>query len=429
MQFRSRLRSRIFVSFLLFGVSLTVLFAATTLVMREWLEEELIESTLQREVTRAVELNRENPMLGAGIPFTGIQGDIVARNRFAQIPFDRRLETGVYDITERDAPSGELRNYKLAVKKADDFWAFLQYDITEQRRTRDRLAAALVAAVLGFGVLSLIIAWWLSRRVLRPVIDLAGRVAGFDRDLRPPALAQHFADDEVGQLALALDDYSDRLNQLVERDREFNFDVSHELRTPLAVIRGATELLLVQNDLPEKARERLRRIDRAVRQSVELTEALLLLSRSERQGADHGHHCDVAQVVEQVVETQRSNLSARKVEVVIAVLARPELAAPPAVLAVALANLIGNAFRYTQEGEVRVEVHADRVEVLDSGPGIDPIEAAKVFERGYRGQATSGSKGAGLGLAIVRRLCDLYDWQVSLSPRPERGSRAILRFG
>lgn len=428
MRFRSRLRSRIIISFLAFGVGLTALFAMTTLVMREWLEEELIEGTLQREVDKAVELNRENPNLGAGIPFAGIQGDIVGRNRFAQVPFDRRFETGVHDITERDPVTGETRHYKLAVRRDDDFWGFLQYDITEQRRTRSVLAGALLAAVAGFGLLSLLVAYWLSRRVLRPVTDLAERVERFERDGRLDRLSPHFADDEVGQLAAALDEYADRLTELVRRDREFNFDVSHELRTPLAVIRGATELLLAQEGLPDKARDRIRRIERAARQSTELTEALLLLSRSEKQGPSDGESSDVAQVVEQVVEAQRTNLGQRPVAVAIEREAELSVAAPPAVLAVALANLIGNAFRYTQDGEVRIRILGDRVEIADTGPGIDPEDAARLFERGYRGQAASGSKGAGLGLAIVRRLCDLYGWQVSLAPGPERGAVATLRF-
>ena len=68
----------------------------------------------------------------------------------------------------------------------------------------------------------------------------------------PRTLAPHFPDDEVGQLAEALDDYAARLTEVVQRDREFNADVSHELRTPLAVIRGAAELLLSQ---PGRRRE------------------------------------------------------------------------------------------------------------------------------------------------------------------------------
>src|SRR5690606_38145039 len=89
-------------------------------------------------------------------------------------------------------------------------------------------------------------------------------------------LASHFPDDEVGQLASALDDYSARLTEVVQRDREFNADVSHELRTPLAVIRGAAELLLSRPDIDDKTRARVHRIQRAEQQCTDLISALLL---------------------------------------------------------------------------------------------------------------------------------------------------------
>jgi signal transduction histidine kinase len=427
MNYRRRLRSRIIISFLLFGIGLTALFAGITLVMREWLEDELISETLQREVDRAVEINRADPSQGGGIPFSRITGDIKGRNRFSEVPFDRQFDTGVYDISGVDPKTGETRYYKLAVRKTPDLWAFLQYDVTEERRTRNVLFVALVAAVGAFAALSLAIAFWLSSRVLRPVTDLVARVSTFERGQRPEPLAPHFAPDEVGRLASALDEYAERLTELVDRDRAFNADVSHELRTPLAIIRGATELLLTQDDLPEKTRERIRRIDRAARQSSELTQALLLLSRNERQLPSEGESSDVAQVVEQVIETHRTQLGTKPVEVFVERTATPRVAAPSAVLAVALGNLVGNAFKYTQAGSVTVRVHDDRVVVEDTGPGFKSDESDKLFQRGYRGENTTG-KGAGLGLAIVRRLCDLYGWRVSLVPRAEGGAVATLAF-
>ena len=69
-----------------------------------------------------------------------------------------------------------------------------------------------------------------------------------------------------------------------------------------------------------------------------------------------------------------------------------------------------------------------KVTVEDSGPGIKPEEAERLFERGVRGDSSKGSKGAGLGLAIVRRLCELYDWRVSLAQRPQGGAVATLDF-
>jgi signal transduction histidine kinase len=427
--YRRRLRSRIIISFLLFGIGLTALFAGITLVMREWLEDELITATLQREIDRGVELSMTNPQIvEQGLPFSGITGTIKGKNRFAEIPFDRQhLASGVYDISEPDPISGELRHFKLAVRKTPERWGYLQYDVTEQRQTRNVLMVMLVGAVGVFAALSLAIAFWLSSRVLRPVTDLVARVSTFQRGQRPDALAPHFAPDEVGRLASALDEYAERLTELVDRDRAFNADVSHELRTPLAIIRGATELLLAQEDLPEKTRERIRRIDRAARQSSELTQALLLLSRNERQLPSEGESSDVAQVVEQVIETHRTQLGNKPVEVSVERNAAPRVAAPPAVLAVALGNLVGNAFKYTQAGKVTVRVAEDSVVVEDTGPGFKADESDKLFQRGYRGENTTG-KGAGLGLAIVRRLCDLYGWRVSLLPRPEGGAIATLAF-
>ena len=101
---------------------------------------------------------------------------------------------------------------------------------------------------------------------------------------------------------------------------------------------------------------------------------------------------------------------------------------PEAVLSVALGNLIGNACKYTTEGEVRVRIEPHRVVIEDTGPGISAEDAERLFERGYRGSAAGATKGGGIGLAIVRRLCDLYRWQVKLVPRDPRGATAVLDF-
>ena len=100
-----------------------------------------------------------------------------------------------------------------------------------------------------------------------------------------------------------------------------------------------------------------------------------------------------------------------------------------AAVAVALGNLIGNAVKYTAEGEVVVRLHPRSVEVVDSGPGLSPEDAARLFERGYRGTHAGHSQGGGIGLSIVRRLCDLYGWDVYVRPGTERGVVATLTFG
>ncbi len=426
MQYRRRLRSRIIISFALFGLGLTALFAAATIYLRVRMEDQLINDTLTRELNHFVDFKREYPQPDARWTMSLFEAQIVRAGRTATVPFAwQKYDSGVFDIADLDA-KGRPRSYKLAVFKDNEFWAYLRFDVSSQKLTERQLLIVLIIAVLIFALLSLLMGLWLSSRVMSPVTELANRLRELRKSGNYSPMAPRFANDEVGELALALDDYAARLTHLVERDREFNADVSHELRTPLAVIASTAELMMGQRDLSEKTHERLRRIERAVRQSTELTDALLLLSRSERQAPVDGETTDVAKVAEQVIDISRPHLGNKPVEVHLK-LEQPLLTvAPSSVVAVALTNLISNAFKYTQEGEVTVIVGYGRVSVEDTGPGIALEDTDRLFERGERG--TTLVKGAGLGLAIVRRLCDLYGWKVSLAPRPQGGAVATLQF-
>ncbi|TXK62555.1 sensor histidine kinase [Alkalisalibacterium limincola] len=423
MQFRRRLRSRIILSFLLLGTGLTGLFAISTLYLRDWLENQLIGEALTQNLEDYAESFYLDPEL-VGAPFEKIQGFLYSQRRFANVPMEwRDLPDGVHELVERDGEGGQ-RVYKLAVRKDPEYWFFLKYDTTQEQRTQHLLAIALPAAVLLFAVLSFVLGVWASSRVISPVRDLARRLRSLQETDRPTKLAPAFADDEVGELATALDEYAERLTEVVQRDREFNADVSHELRTPLAVIRGATELIQTTPDLSEKMQLRLERISRAEQQCTHLITALLMLSRSERGSGT----TDVRQLAEQLAEANRIQMGGKPVEVVVEGEESALVEAPEAVLSVALGNLIGNACKYTTEGEVRIRVEPHRVIIDDTGPGISAEDAERLFERGYRGSAAGATKGGGIGLAIVRRLCDLHRWQVKLVPRDPHGATAVLDF-
>ncbi|HEX7370907.1 MAG TPA: HAMP domain-containing sensor histidine kinase [Rhodanobacteraceae bacterium] len=425
MQSRRKLRFRLIVTFTLFGFGLSTLFAVASLYVRAKVENQLINQSLEADVQQALEnkhLHPEQPLRSKLV-----EGWLWSDRTVFQAPLSwQGLKPGVYDM--HGGSDGKPRHYKLAVAHKYGLDAFLTYDISRESLGKRQLITGLVAAVILFTLLSLAVGYWLSRRVMRPVTDLAQRLRAFRSGHRLEPLAPHFAEDEVGELAAALDDYAQRQSALIQRDREFNADVSHELRTPLAVIASTTELLVATPELPEKLHTRLTRIERAVRQATELTQALLLLSRAERSGPVDGETTDVAKVVEEVIDTNLPNLG-RKPIVLRAEIETPvTVEAPSSVVAVALGNLVGNACKYTQEGEIVVRVQAGRVRVEDTGRGIKQEDAERLFERGVRGEGET-VKGAGLGLAIVRRLCELYGWRVRLAPRAGQGTVATLDFG
>jgi len=401
-----------------FGTLVSVLFAVAVLFLQSWLEDALIARTLEEELDQYLAELRRNPAVVEPF-YSRIQGYVTRPGRPDIVPEAfRDLPSGVHDVTS------DNKAYKAAVRKEGDFWAFLTYDVSENRELSRRLVWALAGAVLLFSMLSLALGMWSAGRVMAPVSNLARRLQALEGTERQLDLASHFPDDEVGQLAGVVDEYSHKLNELVERDKAFNADVSHELRTPLAVISGAAELLLAQPDLPAKQRERLLRIARAARQCTDITTALLHLVRAERGSAGESSNQDVGQIVEQLVKNYRPLIEGSAVELKVRGRAKLNVIAPEAVIAVVMGNLLGNAIRYTQEGEVEVEVRSGSVRIGDTGPGIDPDELPHIFNRHFRGRG-SGGKGSGLGLSIVKRLCDLYGWRIHFANRDDRSGLVV----
>ena len=426
--YRRRLRSRIILSFVLLGFGLTTLFAIATQWTRNRVENALVEDLMNRNIEEAAKQFKNDPS-NPQFAVDQIRAFVYTPEKFESVRVNRpewyALSDGITSITGTDETGNPL-SYKLAVRKTPDAWFFLAYDMTRASRGDAQFNRAIFGSVGLFSLFSLLVGWWAASRVMSPVTELAQRLRRSGRSAEPEALASHFAEDEVGELAKALDDYAERLPDVVKRDREFNADVSHELRTPLAVIRGASELLLAKPDMDDKTRARLQRVQRAEQQCTDLISALLLLSRNER---GHGA-ADVGRLAEQLLDAHRTQLGGKPLTLRMeGAVGQVIVDAPDAAVTVALSNLIGNAVKYTQQGEVVVRLGDNAVDVIDSGPGLSAEDAARLFERGYRGSHAEHTQGGGIGLSIVRRLCALYGWRVRVVPGQERGVIATLTFG
>jgi signal transduction histidine kinase len=246
---RRRLRTRIIVTFTLLGFCLTALFAYATIELRTRVENQLLSESLNRNIDAYASAFQRDPG-NATFSFEGVRGWVYSLDKLGNAPEDwRELKDGIHEL--HGTEDGQAFAYKLAVRRTPTHAFFLAYDMTQTLQGQGQQNRMLVATVVVFTALALVLGWWSASRVMAPVSDLAQRLRRSGTSSDPAALAPHFAEDEVGELAKALDDYAGRLTEVVQRDREFNADVSHELRTPLAVIRGAVELLLSKPEVDE----------------------------------------------------------------------------------------------------------------------------------------------------------------------------------
>ncbi len=276
----------------------------------------------------------------------------------------------------------------------------------------------LILAVMLAGVAALAVA----RIVLGPMFDLAQRVSRLGPGERGVRIGRVGADREVAMIAGAFDAYLEQLDAFVMREQAFTGDVSHELRTPLATILSAVQLMLSDATLSTDQRLRLQRIERAAEHMRELSSAMLFLARqpevAERQ------LCDIGQILEDVVQSYRDLADGRALDLRLTVLIPDAVFAPHGMVTSVVGNLVGNAVEHASGG-VDVHLEGRTLTVSDDGPGIPGNDMSRIFERGYRG---SNSRGSGLGLALVRRICDHLGWAVDVESREGRGTRIRICF-
>jgi signal transduction histidine kinase len=269
-----------------------------------------------------------------------------------------------------------------------------------------------------------------SRRALSPVIALAKVVR--DWDPKQPDLAaldprnlSSDPDGDVETLARALHGYASRIEEFVERERNFTRDASHELRSPLTVIKLAGDVL-VEEDVSPFAQRALQRIRRSVRDMEAMLEAFLLLARESDTGLPQEEFV-VNDAVREEAERAQPLLEGKPVTLELDEHARFALRAPPRVFAAMIGNLIRNACLYTESGSVRVRIDEDSVSVADSGIGMNAEEIARSHQPYFRA-GRSASAGHGVGLSIVRRLSERFGWPVELRSEVGAGTTATIRF-
>jgi two-component system OmpR family sensor kinase len=273
----------------------------------------------------------------------------------------------------------------------------------------------------------LLIAGAVVTRALMPVAEMTTQAADWSEHDLDRRFAMGPARDELTALAATLDGLMGRLSASLRHEKRFSAEMAHELRTPLATLRAEAELAL---EHARDAREMRESLEIVLRQSERMSSVIETLMTAAQRAADsHTGTVDAREAAHAAVEA----CAARAHERGLLLSVRPspetiEVDADGSLTAQLLVPLIENALNY---GRSRVTVgyaHEGEVVVFrvsDDGPGVSEDEAEAIFNPGTRGSAANGHPGAGLGLALVRRLARTAGGDVAAEPSTGGGSFAV----
>ena len=382
----------------------------------EEMEEDFIASNLDAQLHYSIEGSRQ---LGSLVqpqtpdltlyryPIGGAVPDIMPA-KLAAFPIGNHEDTSTG------------RELHVAIREADGFRYVLAFDESDHLSRESIVATAVGIGGVVLAMLAFVLAYTVAARLTRGVERLAARVE--DAGEHQP-FTQIDLDDELFSVACALDRLESRQAALIARERDFNSHLSHELRTPLAGIRSDAEMLLAEASVSDKASHRAKRIIATADHIAALAKSLLLLAREARPSAIEPVNLAAA------VRDAWARVSQDQGPVappLLSIHPQAEIDTDADLLHLALHNLLDNAHRHGDGGSVEVTLEGCRLVVCDRGPGFDTPEPSRYFERFQRG---SGKPGHGLGLTLVRHICEANGWQVFASNRPGGGACLSIDFG
>lgn len=235
----------------------------------------------------------------------------------------------------------------------------------------------------------------------------------------------------------ALSEERDKVSRLLDARRQLTANTSHELRTPVATLQSYLDSLAERKDLPAAVQGDIDILQNEVHHLTRLIDDLFTLSQAEVGALEIvSEPVEISSLARQVAGAFRPLAwQSGKVVLVVEAETDPVIEVDPDRMEQVLANLIRNAIHHTPPGgiislQVREDAQTVQIHIRDTGEGISEEDLPHIWERFYRGQAakTSGHRGAGLGLSLVRELVTEMGGEISVFSQTGMGTEFIMSF-
>jgi len=310
-------------------------------------------------------------------------------------------KTGIYEFFEDDHAYFILHDKRQYNNHSNSQSYYITFDVSELlavKKGKYNLIITIFIVTLFVMFLAILVSFRLSKSILSPLNKLTNELQKNGFAQMKEGFSKPFIGDEVGVLASQLEEAIEQANNAIKREFEFNSGVSHELRTPIQVALNSVELLeITQENLKnDKAMQRLKR---SISQMEQISEAFLWLAS---QRSIEKISTNPFPVLEALNQQYKQLYPRHSLKINIDDNTQLNYLIPPPVFTVIIDNLLRNAFQHGADGEIIININSNFIQILNLK--LEPKQTKQ----------ETNSNGYGIGLMIVKRICQRLDWQLNL---------------
>ena len=280
----------------------------------------------------------------------------------------------------------------------------------------------------------LIIGYLLINKTIKPLKQILNEVEVLQNNQELDKRIKEFnTGDEFEKLTKDFNLMLANIETSINSIKQFSSDASHELKTPLTVIQGVIEVCKDKDLSKEEFQIALKKIDKEQIKIQNIINSFLILSRLDKEQISK-KITSLDQVLFDSIESNLEAIENKNLEIKIDIQEDLKVRFDENYLSIVINNLISNATKYTQKGHIHIEAKRDKnkisLNISDTGIGIKKEDQEKIFDRFYRVDKvrTSSENGIGLGLSIVKKICDKFDTDIKLKSEENKGSSFTLNF-
>lgn len=206
--------------------------------------------------------------------------------------------------------------------------------------------------------------------------------------------------------------------------KDFIHNAGHELKTPISVIDSNIQLIddmkIYDAEMTQELRIETQRLNSII-------EGLITLSNIDT--FRETEHISLQEIIKEIIKEYKFKISDKKLTINIDIEKSIQVTAYKNYLYICLSNIIWNAIKYnSKKGTIDISYKHGKLSIQDSGIGIEESDIIKVFDRFFKADNSRSSEGFGIGLSLVKKISDIYNWNIQVSSKEKKGSCFTIKF-